>query len=111
MLNACPNQKMPRIIMNIIGNTAAASAISAPRVSPDSLRKVLRAKFFILRNPLSNLLRDSPDVSNAIKNHSKRQGDTVRDFQRVWIVERNLRSRQPEGYQRKQNMTDIAHRL
>ena len=40
MLKACPNQKMPSSTMNIKGNTAAASAISAPRVSRAELSQI-----------------------------------------------------------------------
>src|SRR5271165_1562008 len=107
MLNACPNQKIPNSIMNINGSTAAASAISAPRVSPANRRSVLRMRSVISRNSLGS----SPDLSSSIKHHRKRQRHPVRDFQRLRIVERNPLSGQAERDQRDQDVPDVANRL
>src|ERR1700752_3046099 len=107
MLNACPNQKMPISIMNITGRTAAASAISVPCVSPASRLKVRWIQFFIL----CDLLSESPDVSNAVKNHGKGQSRAEWNLQCIRVVERNSIARQPERDQRNQDVTDVPHCL
>lgn len=104
ILNACPNQKIPKSIMNIKGRTAAASAISAPRVSAASLRRMVRVELRILGH-------DSEFPENSIKHHGERQRHAVRNLQRLRVVERDLSSRQPECHQRDQDVPDIANRL
>src|ERR1700692_1504175 len=104
MLNACPNQKIPSRIMNIKGSTAAASAISAPPVSAASLRRMLCIEFRILGH-------NSKFPENPIKHHGERQRHPVGNFQRVGIVERDLRARQSERDQRDQNVPDISNGL
>src|ERR1700683_2302732 len=90
--------------MNINGSTAAASAISAPRVSTANLRRVGLAKFGILGH-------NSQFPKNSIKHHSERQRNSVGNFQRFRIIEGNVSSRQSECHQRDQDMPDIANRL
>src|SRR5258707_13681255 len=108
MLKACPNQKIPSSIMNINGRTAAASAISAPRVSAASLRAPLR---IIGRKKLSMLDHDSEFPENPIEDHRERQRHTIGNFQRIRIIERNPRFREPESHQRNQDVADTAQCL
>src|SRR5579862_698778 len=104
MLKACPNQKIARIIMNIKGNTAAASAISLPLVSQASLRRIDLAKFSMLGDR-----SDFPEYS--IQHNGKCERHSVRDLERVGIIERNPRPRKPESDKRDQDVPDIPHRL
>src|SRR5271157_1979331 len=106
MLKACPNKKIPKRTMNITGSTAATSAISAARVSPASLRKILNAK--VIAELMSG---NSPCVSRAIKHHGDGECHAIGDHQGIGIVERDVRSRQPERNQRKQDVADILQSL
>src|SRR6476661_1958237 len=104
MLNAWPNQKIPSSIMNINGRTAAASAISAPRVSVAS-RRALDCRE-------CSILSHHPEFpENAIEHYGEGQGHAVRDLQRIWIVERDSGSGQSKSHERHQNVTDVSQGL
>src|ERR1700685_1368467 len=97
---------MPSRNMNIKGSTAAASAISAPRVSETS-RRTMDCKESVCRRP--RMLGDHPEFPEwSTTHHRESQGHAIRDLEGVGIIERNLRTRQPEGHQRDQDMADIT---
>src|SRR6266536_6213487 len=101
MLKACPNQKIPSIIMNINGRTAEASAISAPRVSETSLRAIDCTVCSMLGHNF-----EFPE--NPIEHYRERKRHSVRNLESIGVIERDTGSWQPEGHQRYQDMADIT---
>ena len=100
MLKARPNQKIDIRNRNSTGNTKAASAISAPALSGNKLKRTdrLLAGAGFVANPASAEEGDfipskcPPGVAGSIKQNRNRRCHSERDFRRIGIFYCQLRA-------------------
>src|SRR5215468_7586280 len=116
MLNARPNQMIPRRNIKTKGSTTAASAISAacslkgssfgPRVAtePGSRLPMGRSSWLVVRLKFSNRF------ANAINHNCRRHGHAQRNLCRLRIIQRYLTRGKPQSKKGGEKLRDVEQR-